>query len=61
VSDEIQAWPAIGTPMLEAKIGLLEAYRTRCPCEKEAFITSMVDWIVESAFATSENTSPAAL
>jgi hypothetical protein len=55
---EIQAWTVTGTPAIEAKAGLLESYRTRCSCEREAFVASMVDWIVGRAFATSESVSP---
>jgi hypothetical protein len=54
---EIQAWTVTGTPLLEAKAALLEAYRTKCPCEKDAFIAALIDLALERAFSISQNAS----
>jgi hypothetical protein len=46
---EIKAWTVGGTPSSEVKAGLLDAYRTRCSCEKDAFVTALIDLIAERA------------
>jgi hypothetical protein len=58
---EIQAWTVTGTPASEMRAGLMEAYRTRCPCEKDSFAAALIDRMAEILSSSSaENASLAA-